>query len=219
MGSCLTVKIQGKIEFNMVAKVVLSSLCAVSLCQAQLFGQRPSPRFTESRASSNQIVDQVIDKLSPAIAQAVANALRGSSSSGVSSSPNFNNNNGFSGGQAAAATPAKYDYQYKIADDGTQTYISQQESRDGLEVVGTYSYVDPTGAIVTVNYNAGVNGYQETRERQEGAVRITPYVPRNEVQGSSRPSNLDSDAIIQQVLSALQPVIQQSVSSVINNRG
>ena len=24
------------------------------------------------------------------------------------------------------------------------------ESRDGLEVVGTYSYVDPTGAIVTV---------------------------------------------------------------------
>ena len=36
------------------------------------------------------------------------------------------------GGQASTATPAKYDYQYKIADDGTQTYISQQgkNSRD-----------------------------------------------------------------------------------------
>ena len=32
--------------------------------------------------------------------------------------------------------------------------------RDGLEVVGTYSYVDPTGAIVTVRYTAGVNGYE-----------------------------------------------------------
>merc|ERR1711935_279944 len=51
--------------------------------------------------------------------------------------------------------PAKYQYEYKVANDLTQTYINQQESRDGLEVEGSYSYVDPQGAIVTVNYRGG----------------------------------------------------------------
>merc|ERR1712018_127872 len=115
--------------------------------------------------NSNQIVNQVIDQLSPAITQAVTNALRG-----------LNSNRPSSGGSRPAdvssATPAQYDFEYKVANDGTQTYIAQQESRDGLEVTGMYKYVDPTGAIVTVTYTAGVNGYQETRERQEGAVRI-----------------------------------------------
>ena len=40
------------------------------------------------------------------------------------------------------------------------TKLSCDWCRDGLEVVGTYSYVDPTGAIVTVRYTAGVNGYE-----------------------------------------------------------
>merc|ERR1739842_117337 len=93
-----------------------------------------------------------------------------SSSSGASSS-------GFVPARDSDATPANYNYIYKVADDGTQTYISQEEQRDGLEVQGTYSYVDPTGAIVTVNYNAGVNGYEETRSRQEGAVKISPQKP------------------------------------------
>ena len=31
-------------------------------------------------------------------------------------------------------------------------------SVQGLEVQGTYSYVDPTGAIVTVNYNVSSDG-------------------------------------------------------------
>ena len=50
----------------------------------------------------------------------------------------------------SSATQAQYDFEYKVANDGTQTYIAQQESRDGLEVTGMYKYVDPTGAIVTV---------------------------------------------------------------------
>ena len=108
------------------------------------------------------------------------------------------------------------------------TILSCDWCRDGLEVVGTYSYVDPTGAIVTVRYTAGVNGYevravnlqlhvlvttilttklppncwcvQETRERQEGAVKIVPAAPRPErVTPSSAGPQLDSEAIIRQV--------------------
>ena len=50
------------------------------------------------------------------------------------------------------AAPAQYQFEYKIANDRTQTYIFQEESRDGLEVVGRYGYVDPTGALITVRY-------------------------------------------------------------------
>merc|ERR1712008_205170 len=95
-----------------------------------------------------------------AVAQALAATSRPSSSSGslVSAA-----SSGFVPARDSDATPAKYNFIYKVADDATQTYISQEEQRDGLEVQGTYSYVDPTGAIVTVNYNAGVNGYEETK--------------------------------------------------------
>ena len=116
-----------------------------------------------------------------------------------------------------------------MVDTVTQdTILSCDWCRDGLEVVGTYSYVDPTGAIVTVRYTAGVNGYevravnlqlhvlvttilttkltpncwceQETRERQEGAVKIVPAAPRPErVTPSSAGPQLDSEAIIRQV--------------------
>merc|ERR1711868_139362 len=165
--------------------------------------------------NNNQIVNQVIDQLSPAITQAVTNALRGL------------NNNRPTGGtrpvsssDASNATPAKYDFEYKVANDRTQTYIAQQESRDGLEVTGMYKYVDPTGAIVTVTYTAGVDGYQETRERQEGAVRIAPATSQGTgVAQGARNQGLNVDQIIQQVLRALQPAITQSVNNVVNRRG
>ena len=77
--------------------------------------------------------------------QAVTNALRGLNSNRPTSG-----SRPVSTSDASSATPAKYDFEYKVANDGTQTYIAQQESRDGLEVTGMYKYVDPTGAIVTV---------------------------------------------------------------------
>ena len=40
-------------------------------------------------------------------------------------------------------------------------------------MTGSYSYVDPTGALITVTYTAGVMGYTETRERQEGYLDIS----------------------------------------------
>merc|ERR1712021_244531 len=65
-----------------------------------------------------------------------------------------------------------YNFQYKVADDGEQTYISKEEARDGDDVSGSYSYVDADGALVTVNYKAGAMGYSETRDKQEGFVQM-----------------------------------------------
>lgn len=37
---------------------------------------------------------------------------------------------------------------------------------------GTYSFVDAAGALVTVDYTAGVNGYEETRSKEAGKVTM-----------------------------------------------
>merc|ERR1711992_373779 len=48
-----------------------------------------------------------------------------------------------------------------------------EESRDGDNVQGTYSFVDANGSLVTVKYTANdVDGYNETREVQENFVTI-----------------------------------------------
>merc|ERR1712110_835331 len=213
-------KILGTMQF---ASVVLaaSGLLASINAAPQLFGPSPSTPFSTSAASAPRrqdeaaIVGSVISALQPSIAEAVAAALAASSrpSSTTSSSSSGASSSGFVPARDSDATPANYNYIYKVADDGTQTYISQEEQRDGLEVQGTYSYVDPTGAIVTVNYNAGVNGYEETRSRQEGAVKIAPQ-PAQPTQTSS--NGLNTQAIIAQVLAALRPTIQTTVSQFVS---
>merc|ERR1712021_184362 len=196
---------------KMLASVVLAAtgLLATANAAPQLFGPSPSSFSAVSapRAQNEAaIVGSVISAPGPTIAEAVAQALaatsRPSSSSGSLGSAA---SSGFVPARDSDATPAKYNFIYKVADDATQTYISQEEQRDGLEVQGTYSYVDPTGAIVTVNYNAGVNGYEETRSRQEGAVKISQQQPARQPQTSS--TGLNTDAIIAQVLAALRPTI------------
>jgi len=69
-------------------------------------------------------------------------------------------------------TRPEYNFAYQVANDEAQTYISQEEARNGDDVVGTYSYVDPTGALVTVNYQAGLDGYSQTVDKQEGFVEV-----------------------------------------------
>merc|ERR1719350_928240 len=66
------------------------------------------------------------------------------------------------------ATNPEYNFEYKVAAEADQTYITQQESRSGDDLTGTYSFVDPRGALVTVNYEAGPMGYSETRDEQLG---------------------------------------------------
>ena len=46
----------------------------------------------------------------------------------------------------------KYTYSYQVSDDDEQTYLAHNEDRDGDVVTGTYSYVDPNGALITVTY-------------------------------------------------------------------
>ena len=45
----------------------------------------------------------------------------------------------------------------------------EEKEYGGVNVVtGQYSYIDPTGALVTVTYTAGPDGYTEDRTVQEG---------------------------------------------------
>merc|ERR1711955_11509 len=185
--------------FNLV--VLLCSSIALTNAVPQLFGSSPLPAVSPPRNNKRDIVSSVITALSPSIAKAVADALasRGSSSSRPSSVGRGSSSGGLN--TDSLATPANYQFSYRVANDNTQTYIAQ-ETRDGTEVKGMYSYVDPTGAIVTVNYQAGVGGYTETRSRQEGAVKIAPQ-PQTGA-GGSLTSGLDTQAIIRQVLAALK---------------
>merc|ERR1712128_257466 len=76
--------------------------------------------------------------------------------------------------QAAAEPTARpvYNFEYKVADNEFQTYISQSEERDGDALTGTYSYVNPVGSLITVNYQPGPMGYTQTSSEQAGFVDI-----------------------------------------------
>merc|ERR1719348_2538377 len=119
------------------------------------------------------VVGTVISQLQPAIAEAVAQALAGSrrtgsrfgGATGATSLANGDNTEENYG-------PAQYDFTYKVSDDERQTYIARQENRNGDDVTGSYNFIDPTGALVTVNYEAGPMGYSETRDVEKGAVQM-----------------------------------------------
>merc|ERR1711962_1501325 len=94
-------------------------------------------------------------------------AISGSAAGGSSSS------SASKGSTADIVTRPEYDFQFNVNDDVSQTYITQQENRDGDVVTGTYSYVNPDGALVTVNYQAGPEGFAQTVDTQEGFVTIS----------------------------------------------
>merc|ERR1712110_159836 len=95
--------------------------------------------------STNQVVSTVTTQLQPLIAKAVADALSFSPSRTVVPVEEI-------------SVPAAYQYTYKVADEESQTYLNKDETGDGDEVKGTYSYVDAAGALVTVTYTAGPEG-------------------------------------------------------------
>merc|ERR1711935_1012462 len=171
------------------ARALVTVLWAASLssCAGQALNQ-------------NQVVSDVVVALQPSIARAVADALAGLNSRSVSTSSIGSSSIGSRGsistasrgslsslsssgssstgaserGIATVGPTARpvYNFQYKVADDGEQSYISQEEARDGDDLSGTYSYVDANGALVTVNYESGTMGYSETRDLQEGFVQM-----------------------------------------------
>jgi len=113
---------------------------------------------------------------------------------------------------------------YKVYDDLEQTYISREEARDGSALSGSYSYVDAEGSLVTVNYEAGPEGYKETREKKQGFVNIREKPVKTQFKTASRSAKGPSgqsfvgnqNDIVSQILSSLQPLISKTVEGVIS---
>lgn len=232
----------------MVATKMLISLCLLGLARA-------APQLGVPN-NANGIVTEVVSALQPEIAAAVAEALRGlnlagsrSSSFGSSSSSSrgASSSTGFAAGnQEDISVPASYAYEYKVANDDQQTYINHNEAREGDDVTGTYSYVDPTGALITVNYQAGAMGYTQTMERQEGAVTIRSKADSSSAtnsafnsnsassssansafnsnansrfnQATSSSSSIDESALINRIIAALGPQITSAVNSAVSTQ-
>merc|ERR1712066_588571 len=85
-----------------------------------------------------------------------------------------------------------YNYNYKVADDVEQTYLSLEEARNDGVVTGMYSYVDPLGSLITVKYTAGAMGYTEERTEQPNFVSINPRPVSTSSSSSSSSSGSSS---------------------------
>lgn len=190
--------------------------------------------------STNQVVSTVTTQLQPLIAKAVADAL----ASTTSTTSSFQSRPSFSPRTVVpveeVSVPAAYQYTYKVADEESQTYLNKDETRDGDNVQGTYSYVDAAGALVTVTYTAGPEGYNEQRDVQRGFVQMrnipgawtgplagvddvpSPVVPARAAPKvvpriAPKPA-VDQTALIQLIISQLQPSISSAVQSAISSR-
>merc|ERR1712241_314190 len=189
----------------MVTPQVFLALCVagVAVAAPQLdFGGLRSVTTTREVATDNideaQVVSNVVSALQPSIAQAVADALAGLRSTSITSSKTSSSLATANAAAAKKATEtsadvgpvakAEYNFEYKVADNDAQTYISQSEDRDGDTLTGTYSYVNPDGALITVNYEAGPMGYSQTSSEQAGFVEIKPQP----VKAPSSPSSFAS---------------------------
>merc|ERR1712228_1115151 len=202
-------------ETMTTSKAVLA-LClvgaAVAAPQLRLGGLR-SVSSVSSVTNQDEVVTNVVSALTPSIAAAVEEALAAQAAAEAAAAA----------AAAAAkankpdtlAEPAKYNFEYKVAEDEDQVYITQNEARDGDALTGTYSFVDPRGALITVNYEAGPQGYEETREEKLGFVEIRSKPAR--VAPAPAPK-VDQATLIQRILAILQPQIGSAVSSTIEAR-
>jgi len=125
----------------------------------------------------------------------------------------------------------KYTYAYQVANDDKQTYIAQEESRNGDQVDGQYSYVDANGALVTVKYTANdADGYSETREIQENFVQIKslPVAKTVDLENSvalrpaprpARPAAAAGNSdLVARIISQLTPYIKTTVTETLSSR-
>merc|ERR1719266_1448538 len=188
--------------------------------------------------STNQVVSTVTTQLQPLIAQAVADALASTTGTRTRVSNTFSPSRPLAPEEPTAR--AAYQYSYKVADEESQTYLNKDETRDGENVSGTYSYVDSTGGLVTVTYTAGPDGYNEQRDVQRGFVTMRnipgPWegplagvddvvvparaqpAPAPVVRRPAPQPAVDQAALIQLIISQLQPSISSAVQSAISSR-
>merc|ERR1712128_288687 len=199
------ISLQPNLPNNMVTAQVYIALCVagVAVAAPQLdFGGLRSVATTREVATSNinqeRVVSDVVSALQPSIAQAVAAALAGLQTSTFTSSVSSTSSAAADAERAAfeaelaadvevSAKPV-YNFEYKVADAEAQTYISQSENRDGDTLTGMYSYVNPDGALITVNYEAGPMGYSQTLDQQDGFISINPQPVKAAVATSSTSS-------------------------------
>merc|ERR1712117_592932 len=173
---------------TMAATQILVALCvvgsAVAAPQLSLGRSRSVGSSAGTNINENQVVTSVITSLTPSISKAVEEALAAVAAAERAAAEQA------AAEQAAAAAAEKnsfdsqvsadlgpfvdpvYNFEYKVADDEEKTYISRSENRDGNELSGSYSFIDATGALVTVDYTTGVNGYAETRSKEAGKVQM-----------------------------------------------
>merc|ERR1711971_966450 len=223
-------------ETMTTSKAVLA-LClvgvAVAAPQLRLGGLR-SVSSVSSVTNQDEVVTNVVSALTPSIAAAVEQALDAQAAAEAArveaerraaeaEAARLEAERRAAAEAAAAAAAAaasssnsqvKYNFEYKVAEDEDQVYITQNEARDGDELQGTYSFVDPRGALVTVNYEAGPMGYSETREEKLGFVEIRSKPARV----APAPPKVDQGTLIQRILALLQPQIGSAVSSALQAR-
>merc|ERR1712203_84 len=214
---------------TMVAAQVYLALCVAGVAVAAPrldFGGLRSVSTTREVTTSNvdeaQVVSSVVSALQPSIAQAVADALAGlrtTSITSTSSKSSLAAANAAAAQKAAVASTdvgpvakAEYNFEYKVADNDAQTYISQSEDRNGDNLTGTYSYVNPDGALITVNYEAGPMGYSQTSSEQAGFVEIKP-------QPAKAPSSSSSFASGSKVTSSSSGSRFSGATSIASNTG
>merc|ERR1712018_625829 len=182
---------------TMAATQILVALCVVGSAVAAPQISLGRSRSVGTNINENQVVTSVITSLTPSISKAVEEALAAAAAAEQAAAEQAAQAEAARRQQIAAANAAAaaaaaeknafdsqvsadlgpmvnpvYNFEYKVADDEEKTYISRNEERDGDELSGSYSFIDATGALVTVDYTAGVNGYAETRSKEAGKVTM-----------------------------------------------
>merc|ERR1712141_965212 len=178
---------------TMAATQILVALCVVGSAVAAPQLSLGRSRSAGTNINENQVVTSVITSLTPSISRAVEEALAAVAAAEQAAAEKAAAEQAaaeHANAAAAAAAAEKnsfdsqvsadlgpfvdpvYNFEYKVADDVEKTYISRNEERDGNELSGSYSFIDATGALVTVDYTAGVNGYAETRSKEAGKVTM-----------------------------------------------
>jgi len=205
---------------------------------------------------NDDIVRSVVDNIQPAVEAAVAQALRTLQASSQSTTSNnrvdafdaeraqfeaeFAADEALRRQNAAVAAAAgsnqqqraEYNFNYKVRDDESGTFIFQEERRDGDDVVGQYSYVNPEGTLITVNYQGGADGFSQTLDEQKNFVKTAAATSQTtastsnsrESAGGSSVANFGASTtasnlasvnqadLISQIIAALQPQITRTVN-------
>merc|ERR1719464_2139171 len=156
----------------MAATQILVALCVVGSAVAAPQLSLGRSRSVGTNINENQVVTSVISSLTPSISRAVEEALAAVAAAEQAAAAEKNSFDSQVSTDLGPFVDPVYNFEYKVADDEEKTYISRNEERDGHELSGSYSFIDATGALVTVDYPAGVNGYAETRSKEAGKVTM-----------------------------------------------